>query len=408
MKNIIEKLNKIMGLVENHNLSEARISLERIESNIPDDGPMQKIMGQLFQCIGADAKSLYYISRARELLPNDKSLLLNLAYHYLDNGEPKLAINYFKEYLLTEAPTSRVLCFLGRAYDYDGYKDKAERVLYQAIELMPSDLESHLHLGRILIAKKKYEEALDCFKKINFFHPDDLMVDLSIKRVNALLRSPSESSGHIKSLVPATVVCVKHGKKYEELYVNRLASMVKRWSSVDVDFFCLTDDPSGLVDGIRTLPLPDKNAQGQNIEGWWHKLAMFRKEVKEFGSHILYFDVDVVITGSIDPLLYYDSDFVLAQNCYVPTFSSSVMRFKNGIKPDIWSDFSEINAQKYGGDEIWIASKVPGADVFPEEWCKIYRLHGVNEIPKGAIVVSFGGEPNPGDYPSPWIKDYWI
>ena len=408
MVNFVETFEQVIGFIEDQNLAKARLYLERIEGNIPDDGPFQKIIGQLYQCIGDDEKSLNYILRAKELLPEDRSLLMNLGYHYLDNGDPKLAANYFEKYLITETPTARALCYLGRAYDYEGNKDKAERALKQAVELMPSDLESHLHLGRVLIGKKKYEDALDCFKMLKSFYSDNIIVDLSLSRVNALLNGPINKAENVKSKEPANVVCVKHGKKYGANYVNRLASMVRRWSSVDVDFFCFTDDPSELDDGIRTLPLPGTNILGQNIKGWWHKLSMFREEIKELGSHILYFDVDIVITGSIDPLLFYDSDFALAQNCYVPIFSSSVMRFKNGSKPEIWSDFSEINAEKYGGDEIWIASKVPEADVFPEEWCKIYRLHAAQKIPRGAKIISFGGEPNPEDYPASWIKDYWI
>ena len=112
-------------------------------------------------------------------------------------------------------------------------------------------------------------------------------------RIAIIKRTPSK--------VAATVVCVKHGTKYGAEYVNRLASMVCRWSSVDVDFFCLTDDPVGLDASVQTLKLPSRNILGQDISGWWHKLSMFREKIEEFGSHVLYFDLDVVITGSIDP-----------------------------------------------------------------------------------------------------------
>ena len=404
---IIETFEKVTGFLKVQNTTEARAYLNRIEDKVPDNGAVQKFTGQLYQWIGDDAKSLKYILRARELLPEDMSLLLTLGYHYLDNGAPKIAADYFDQYLLTEAPTARILCFLGRAHDYNGEKDQAIRALRQAVEMMPSDVESQLHLGRVLMAKGKYKDALDCFKTLSFFNSDNIIVDLSLRRANALLKGANEVTDIGRAAEPATVVCVKYGTKYGANYVNRLASMVRRQSSVDVDFFCLTDDPAGLEVGIRTLPLPRMNILGQDISGWWQKLAMFREKIDELGSHLLYFDVDVVITGSIDPLLFYDSDFAIARNCYVPIFSSSVMRFKNGSRPCIWSDFSKINAERYGGDEIWIASKVPDADVFPDDWCKIYRLHAAQAVPEGSIVVSFGGEPNPGDYPAPWVENYW-
>jgi tetratricopeptide (TPR) repeat protein len=404
---IIETFEKVTEFLGAQNITQARVCLNEIEDKIPDNGAIQKIIGQLYQWIGDDEKSLKYILRARELLPDDTSLLLCLGYHYLDNGAPQIAADFFEKHLLTEAATARTLCFLGRAHDYNDDKDKAENILRKAVKIMPSDIESQLHLGRVLMSNKKYKDASDCFEELKFFYPKNIMVDLCLNRVNALLAGIDKTAGRATSSEAATVVCVKHGTKYGADYVNRLASMVRRWSSVDVDFFCLTDDPSGLGSGIQNLQLPSKNILGQDINGWWQKLFMFGEKIEELGSHILYFDLDVVITGSIDPLLFYDSDFAIAQNCYVPIFSSSVMRFKNGSRPEIWSDFSDINAEKYGGDEIWIASKVPDADVFPDDWCKIYRLHAAQAIPEGSIVISFGGEPNPADYPTTWVKDYW-
>ena len=262
-------------------------------------------------------------------------------------------------------------------------------------------------MGRVLLSAGKYQEALECFEVLRFFYPDDFLVDFGIKRAKAFLAGSVETDIQTKSDQPASVVCVKYGTKYGPEYINRLASMVRRWSSVEVDFVCFTEDGEGLGEGIRVLPLPEQNSRGQDVEGWWNKLSLFREGISSVGSHILYFDVDIVITGSIDDLLFYNSDFAIAVNAYAPSFSSSVMRFKNGIRPDIWTDFSDQDADRLPGDEDWIASKVPDADLFPEEWCTIYRLQAVHGVPEGAKVVSFGGRPNPEDYPAPWIKEYW-
>ena len=48
-----------------------------------------------------------------------------------------MPLKYFEKYLLTEVPTARILCFLGRAYDYSGDRDKAERVLHEAVGTLP-------------------------------------------------------------------------------------------------------------------------------------------------------------------------------------------------------------------------------------------------------------------------------
>ncbi|MBT4588149.1 MAG: tetratricopeptide repeat protein [Rhodospirillaceae bacterium] len=404
---LIETFSEVTALLEVHNLAEALVCLDRVEAEIPDTGPMQKIAGQLYQRLGEDARSLTYLTRAQELLPDDTSLLLSLGYHHLDNGAPGEAADYFSRYLEVEPATSRILCFLGRAHDHNGNKAEAEKILRQAVALEPSDLEPQLHLGRVLMLNGKYDEALECFKILQFFYPDDFMVDCGLRRAAAFVAGSVETNIQTRSAEPATVVCVKYGTKYGPDYVNRLASMVQRLSSVEVDIVCFTEDPTGIEEGVRTIPLPELNSKGEALEGWWNKLSLFREDIAGVGSHMLYMDVDVVLTGSIDDLLFYDSDFAIAVNSYAPSFSSSIMRFKTGSRPDIWTDFSDEDVDRLPGDEDWIASKVPDADLFPEPWCTIYRLHAVHGVPKGAKVVSFGGLPNPDDFPAPWIKDYW-
>ena len=96
---LIETFTKVAELLEVHNLEEALVYLDGVEADIPDSGPAQKIAGQLYQRLGEDAKSLSYIARAHELLPDDTSLLLNLGYHHLDNGAPSQAAGYFNQYL---------------------------------------------------------------------------------------------------------------------------------------------------------------------------------------------------------------------------------------------------------------------------------------------------------------------
>ena len=404
---LIAAFKEITVLLEDNKLDEALFCLDQIEDNIPDNGATQKFVGQLYQRIGEDKKSLRYLSRARELLPDDNSLILNLGYHHLDNGAPKKALNYFHEYLRIEEPSTRVFCFLARAYNYSGNKDEAERILRHAVQLTPGDLEAQLHLGRVLMLNRRYREARECFEFLSFLYSEDFMVEIGVKRSIAFLAGSVNTNIKKMSKVPATVVCVKYGSKYGPDYVNRLASMVRRWSSVELDFICFTEDARGLDTGIRILSLPKTNSLGQDVHGWWYKLALFQQKFKEIGSHMLYFDLDVVIPGMIDPLLFYDSDFAMASNFYAPSFSSSIMRFKNGARPDIWVDFSESDAKKLPGDEDWISLKVPDADIFPEDWCTIYRLHAAQGVPERSIVVSFGGKPNPGDYPADWIREYW-
>ena len=155
------------------------------------------------------------------------------------------------------------------------------------------------------------------------------------------------------------------------------------------------------------LTRPVHQLPAENLAGWWNKLSLFRDDITDVGSHMLYFDLGVLITGSIDPLLFYDSDFAIIDNPYTPSFNSSIMRFKTGARPDIWTDFSEKIAKRLPGDQDWLAIKVPDADLWPEGWCVLFRLHATQSVPQAARAVCFSWRPNPDDYPAGWIKDFW-
>ena len=143
--------------------------------------------------------------------------------------------------------------------------------------------------------------------------------------------------------------CIKQGT-YGPEYVNRLQSMVRRKSEINLRFVCFTDDPSGINDGIEVLPLPDGGFQG-----WWNKVSLFRDDLGDIGEKFLYFDLDVVLTGNIDQMLRYDSDFAIMDNDYVPGFNTSVFILKTGSRPDVRANFSQAIANEYGGDQDWVA-----------------------------------------------------
>ena len=66
------------------------------------------------------------------------------------------------------------------------------------------------------------------------------------------------------------VVCLKWGDKYSADYVNVLANMVARNTTVPYEFVCFTDNSNGIQAGIRVLPLPNLP-----ITGWWYKPYFF-------------------------------------------------------------------------------------------------------------------------------------
>jgi len=83
------------------------------------------------------------------------------------------------------------------------------------------------------------------------------------------------------------ILCLKHGTKYSAEYVNKLYNMVARNCTLDYEFVCLTDDPKGINENIKILPLPG------HLQGWWCKPYMFSKDLPLKGT-VLYMDLDVV------------------------------------------------------------------------------------------------------------------
>ena len=214
------------------------------------------------------------------------------------------------------------------------------------------------------------------------------------------------------------VVCVKWGSKYGPEYVNILQAMVKKNLSLPHRFICFTDNNNGLNSDIETFPLNETQ-----LEGWWHKLTLFKSDLFGLTGRILYLDLDVIIIDSIDEMfLNYKEGFVIIKdwNSRATVFyNSSVFLYNIGELSDVWNNFNTENYKNKmtnGGDQIWITKQMPNATLWPDAWCKSFKYHCQDEIPKGSKIIVFHGQPNPPDaiigkvrrYPAaPWIGDYW-
>src|SRR5262245_60699120 len=189
--------------------------------------------------------------------------------------------------------------------------------------------------------------------------------------------------------------CVKVGAKYGAHHVNVLADMITRNCDVPHRIGGVTDDPAGISPNVETSPAPTY------LEGWWAKLALFRWSVFEEGDHVVYFDLDTVITGSLKALAEYSGPFAILRDFYRPLgLQSAVMAWEAGTVA-IWQDWVRAGMPRLpGGDQEWVEQCVPDAvrlqDKFPGDFVS-YKGHcqGRNGFPRGAKVVCFHGEPKP-------------
>ena len=193
-----------------------------------------------------------------------------------------------------------------------------------------------------------------------------------------------------------TVACVlRRSPDYDEDYVHRLAVGVHDWLSVPYNFVCLSDKP---VPGVETIELEHE------WPGWWAKLELFKLE-----PPVIYFDLDTMITGSLDELagVALLHPFVILRDFYREKGLQSAMMAWHSPQRRLYEDFRDWDEhwqQKLGkrGDQAFLEEKLKGApakwqDVLPGQVCS-YKVHVKNKgVPQNCRVVCFHGRPKPRD-----------
>jgi len=234
------------------------------------------------------------------------------------------------------------------------------------------------------------------------------------------------------------VWCVKTGPKYPADYVNCLARMTQRHLRAEHTFHCMTDDPRGLDVGIAAAALPTTD-----LGGCWNKLRLFSPGLVPPPANILYLDLDVVVTGPLDPLAAWlpEETFVGQPDWnrpWFPQFNSSVMRFTAGAHEPLHGDFlrgvdtsalvrgDEWDAttrgydktvyrrgwRRFGSDQEWISSRLRRAGgvrrrAFPPGWVVSYKTHARRGLPPDARIVVFHGSPKPHEVDDPFVREHW-
>ena len=220
--------------------------------------------------------------------------------------------------------------------------------------------------------------------------------------------------------------CVCYGDKYSVEYVQKLYNMVKRNTTLPINFVVFTDHVKmhKMVEGdidVRKFPEND-------LEGWWNKLQLFHPNT-DLPDTTLYMDLDVVITDNIDCFFTYkpEADFV-GMNDFNPVtkqWNSSVMRFnQNQYHDKLWRRFYKDRPnllRRFPGDQNLISDfllNTPGCVSFPDSWTQSYKWYyrsGTRysrsamtyEHNGESLVTVFHGQPNPHQSEQEWVKSAW-
>lgn len=140
------------------------------------------------------------------------------------------------------------------------------------------------------------------------------------------------------------------------------------------------------------------------------------------GDRIVSLDLDMVITGQLDPLFDRDDPFLILMGANASNpckYNGSIFSFIAGYRPDVWSDFSLDAARavpfySFPDDQAFLYHKIPDAKGWQagsESGAYAFRKPGWpngEELPKDARLVAFPGWRDPEHFKHiDWIKQNW-
>lgn len=191
---------------------------------------------------------------------------------------------------------------------------------------------------------------------------------------------------------------------------------------------CLTDATT--IDGVETVPLI------YDWPGWWSKIELFNPDHPVIGNQdLLYFDIDIVVTGSLD-VFEKAKDFTMLREFNHPSrVNSSIMMIPVSVKRKIWEAFIsdssrimlECQTEEKWGDQGFIGSIIRPTfwqDIIPGKIvsykCDIAttEMIGFNpvlanptatgNVPPNVSVVCFHGSPRPWRTGFKWVPSFSI
>ena len=263
----------------------------------------------------------------------------------------------------------------------------------------------------------------------------------------------SVPEGVTNKAAPVNVLCLKWGNYYGPEYVNRLYAGVKRNLHRPFRFVCVTDDASGLVDGVEAVPMPEAPL-GWN-HSWPHifiKLLVFKDGFAGLAGPTLFLDIDQVIIGDMGVFF----DHLPGRFCMIHNWiewrkrlfrrrpdigNSSCFRFEAGSMNYVYEKFMSemqdaVNTSKFRTEQAFMthAVGIESVNWWPEPWVASFKrrcawllplnLLFVPRRPPDARILCFHGHPNPEEaicgyrgkkfvhvnertLPAKWVRDLW-
>lgn len=193
------------------------------------------------------------------------------------------------------------------------------------------------------------------------------------------------------------IICVCVGDKYHPRYISMLRDMVDRNLSIPHTFHVITE-----------RDFPDAIPADPSLPGWWQKVKLFDPALPfSKGDRMVYFDLDVAITGDLDELVETKG---IIRDWNQPGYNSSVMVWDHGEHSNVWTTFNHHCMKELDGDQDWItvvSYEAEGWTAFPRDWFLSYRAHALDYPPRNCKAVIFHGAPKPHEVTEGWVPQVW-
>jgi len=211
-----------------------------------------------------------------------------------------------------------------------------------------------------------------------------------------------------------TVCTFRWGEKYGPEYVERLAAGVARNLKREHDFCVFAPEP----EDEHLTTIPGCFARLRLWDPEWQARNGFKR-----GDRIVCLDLDLIVTGPLDPLFDRDDEFLILQGANAANpcpYNGSVFSLIAGTNHHVWTDFSleaarELPAYEFADDQLWLAHKLPGAKgwkVGPESGIYAYQKPSWPQgeaLPRDARIVAFPGWRDPqGVKHLDWVRRHWM
>ena len=229
--------------------------------------------------------------------------------------------------------------------------------------------------------------------------------------------------------------CVIHGDAYPWQYVENLYGMLCDNSANGVRLHVYTEaDRAVPAPMIHHALTPWPGIAGPR-RAWWYKMQMFNADY--FQGPVLYLDLDVVITGSIDWVWELDQrnfwavhDFRRLWKSEFRGINSSVMFWDTRQHDYIWKKFIsqdlDLVIRRYRGDQDFLTAEIDQArcGFFDNDRIKSWKWQikdgGMDMRTRAYLrpnsrpildnhtsIVVFHGDPKPHEVPDAIIQKHW-